>query len=296
MSDPFDFESELNDNDNVGLDAEDRKHVRGKREEWFKGEKGVTYRVSLVYFYPLELAGAMALKRKHEKEGKPAPTREQMVEIANKLLTKRAEELSKASDQLQSHEKLDLSTIRFKRIKGLYKEGLGYVVDRRGKDGPEADEVWKSLGDPKNYFCTVLLVYPTNREGEIQKDQLANLWNVKPWRASSKSYESLIDKSESLKAQEIKDLSIANQDLTLKCTNTDFQNFDIEPVGKALWRKEPRFQAKVLEKAVALYEKLTPFRELSTADLRIKLGMSSASASSGTDVGTDEFAGLLEGV
>lgn len=292
MSDPFDFESEINNEDNVGLDAEDRKHLRGKREEWFKGEKGRTYRVSLVYFYQLELAAAMALKRRHEKEGKPAPTKEQMIEIANKLLAKRAEELSKAADQLQAHEKLDLNNIRFKRVRALYKEGLGYVVDRRGKDGPEADEIWKSLGDPKNYFCTVLLIYPTNAEGEIDKGALANGWTVKPWRASSKSYDSLIGKSESLKAN---DLSIANQDLTLKCTNADFQNFDIEPVGKALWRKEPRFQAKVLEKAVALYDKLSPFREMSTADLRIKLGMSTSS-SSGSDSSSDEFEGLLDGV
>lgn len=284
-----DFEAELEDS--VGLDSDDRKHLRNKREEWFKGEKGVTYRVSLAYFYPLELAAAMAVKKKMEREGKKA-TREQMAEVAAKVIAKRAEELNKAVDQLQPHEKLELNNIRFKKIKALYKEGLGYIVDRTGKDGPEADEIWKSLGEAKNYFCTVLLFYPTNREGEIDKDRFASGWFCKPWRASSKSYDTLIGESESLKAN---DLLISGQDLTMKCTNTDFQNFEIKGAGKALWRRDPKFQAKVLEKAVALYDKLTPFRELSTADLRTKLGMTSVGGS-GTDHGTDEFENLLENV
>lgn len=292
MSDsPFDFETELSENDNVGLDAEDRKHIRGKREEWFKGEKGNTYRVSLAYFYPLELAAAMAIKKKMEREGKQA-TREQMAEAAGKLLAKRAEELQKAVDQLQAHEKLEMNTIRFKKVKAIYKEGHGYFLDRTGKDGADADKFWKDLGDPKSYFCTVLVKYPTNQHGEVVKESLANMWSVIPWRASSKSYEGLIDEAESLKAN---DLSLVSQDLTLKCTNTDFQNFDIKSAGKALWRRDPRFQAKILEKAVTLYEKLTPFRDMSTAEVRMKLGMTSSAG--GTDTsGSDEFEGLLDGV
>ncbi len=85
--------------------------------------------------------------------------------------------------------------------------------------------------------------------------------------------------------------------MTLKCTNTDFQNFDVDAAGKAIWRQDARFQAKVLEQAVALYPKMNPFRELSTAELRIKLGLSSGTATGGgEDVGTDEFSGILSEV
>lgn len=282
---------DLGSEDNVGLEAEDRKHLKNNKLDWFKGQMGVTYRISLLYFYPLEMAVAMAVKRQAEKQGKTA-TKEQMLEAAQKVLTKRAEELGKSVDALEPHEKLSLDNIRFKKVRAHYqKDGVGYVVSRLGKDGPEADEVWKTLGDVKNYFCTIILIYPTNREGELVKESLATHWQVKPWRAHSKIYESLIDEAESLKAN---DLTIANQDLTAKCTNEDFQNFTIKSAGKALWRKDSRFQAKVLEKALEFYDKLSPFRELSTADLRIKLGMSNGSSES--DSSGDDFENLLEGV
>lgn len=293
MADDMDLDNlgEYEDED-VGLRPEDKRHAKSNNEEWFKGEKGVAYRVSFIYFWPLAVAIAAAAKRQAKDKGAAPPTKEQLAEVAKKALAKRSEELNKPIDQLQEHEKLDLSEPHFKKISAHYKEGVGFVVSRLGKDGAEADEVWKMLGDAKSYFCSAILVYPTNRQGELDKASFATNWKVLPWRFSSKVYTQLLAQANSLRSN---DLTIADQDLIITCTNSEFQNFDkIESAGKALYRKSPKLQESVLSTAIKLYPKLTPFRELSTADLRIKLGLSTAAR--GEDVSTDDMEDLLNTV
>ena len=293
MSDPFAELDNLDEqiDENVGLRPEDKKHGKNNQEEWFKGEKGVSYRVAFVHFWSLVSSAAATAQAKAKEKGETL-NREQLVELAKKALAKRAEELGKPVDQLQEHEKLDLTEARFKKIKAHYKEGVGFVVSRLGKDGAEADEVWKMLGEQKSYFCTVLLVYPANREGELDRDEVTKKWKVIPWRFSTKVYGQLHEQASSLRAN---DLTIADQDMVITCTNAEYQNFDkMRGAGKALYRKNPKFQDLVLAKACALYEKLNPFRELSTADLRIKLGL--ASDNKGEDVADDDMDDLLNNV
>ena len=272
--------------DDVGLGAEDKKHARSNQLEWFKGEKGRTYRASLVYFNPLEASVAKAVKKKN-----PQATKDEVLAAIQGVIAKKAESVGKTVEQLTPGDKLDLANVRFKKIEAHYKEGVGYVVSRLGKDGSEADSVWKTLGDVKTYFTTVLILYPTDRDGNPQKEQLTTNWTVIPWRFSNKVFRRLHEVAESLRSN---DLNICMQDLSLKCTNSDFQNFDIDGAGKALWRVSDKFQAKVLEKALPIYEKLVPFRELSTADLKIKLGISDGG---GADTSIDEsFGGLMDQV
>jgi len=271
--------------DDVGLEAEDKKHAATDRQEWFKGEKGNTYRAALIYFHPIDIAAMRAAKKKN-----PEIEREALLEVGQKALAKRAEEREKAIDQLGDHEKLDLRRIQFRKIMAHYKEGIGYVVSRMGKDGKDSDKVWAMMGDLKKYFTTVLLIYPTTREGEIDKNRLSNGWVVKPWRFSGKVYGRLHQVAAGLKSNE---LAISTQDLSLKCTNTDFQNFEIDGAGRGVWLKSDKFRDKVLESAVKLYKELNPFRELSTADLKMKLGLG---GEVGDDVSEDDFDDILENV
>lgn len=271
--------------EDVGLEPEDKKHARSDRQEWFRGEKGWTYRAAFCYFHPLDV---MAMRAAHKKD--KDLTREQLEEVAQKILAKCAEDRKKAVDQLADHEKLYLGRVQFRRIPAHYRDGVGYVVSRLGLDGTDADKVWEQMGEQKVYFTTVLLLYPTNKEGEILRDQLSKGWFVKPWRFSTKVYGRLHQVAEGLRSN---DLSIATQDMSLKCTNTDFQNFEIDGAGKALWLKNDKFRDLVLQRAVKLFKELNPFRELSTADLRIKLGVS---GEVGDDVSEDDFADVLENV
>lgn len=270
--------------DDVGLDPEDKKHIQSGQTEWFKGEKGRTYRVALLYFHPLDIS---AMRAAHKKD--PAMGKEALLEVGKKALAKRAEERSKAVDQLTDADKLHIGRIQFHMTKAYYHEVAKFVASRLGMDGPEADKVWSSLGEEKTYFTTVLVIYPSDRDGTVDKEALVRGSAVKPWRFASKVYERLHQVGGSLRNN---NLSIATQDLTLKCTNTDFQNFDIDGAGPALWLKNDKFRDAILTKAIKLYPDIKkPFRELSTADLRIKLGLDAGSGG-GEDVSDDEFSVL----
>jgi len=292
MSNPFeeDLENvEQYETEDVGLAPEDRQYTKSNDLEWFKGEKGVSYYVACIYFWPL-IISRISRARKEAKAKNETLSKEQETELAKKILTKRAEEYNVAVDQLKDHQKLDLTEAHFKRILFHYKEGMGYIVSRLGKDGDSADEVWKMLGEQKATFTTVLLLYPANRKGELDSERIAKDFRIMPWRLSQKVYNQLHGQAASLRNNK---LSIADQDLLITCTNSDYQNFDkMEGKGPAIWRRSPKFQEVVLAKAYALYDKLQPFRELSTADLRIKLGVSD-SGGRNDDVSIDDVTDLL---
>jgi hypothetical protein len=273
--------------DDVGLDPEDKKHIQSANTEWFKGDKGRTYRVALLYFHPLEIS---VMRAAHKKD--PTLSKDQLLELGKKALAKRAEERSKAADQLGEHEKLHVGRIQFHKIKAYYHEIVKYVQSRLGLDGTDADKVWNSLGEEKTYFTTCIVIYPTDKDGEVNRDLLGKGWTVKPWRFASKVYERLHQVGGSLRSN---DLSIATQDLKLKCTNGDFQNFDIDGAGKAIWLKNDKLRDAILAAALKLYPDVKkPFREMSTADVRIKLGLDSGN--SGDDVSDDEFDDVLADV
>lgn len=274
--------------DDVSLDPEDKQHIQSNRTDWFKAEKGRTYRVALLYFHPLDISIMRAAYKKDK-----TLTKEQLVELGKKALAKRAEERGKAVDQLGEHEKLHTGRIQFHKTKAYYHDTVKYVVSRRGLDGAEADKVWDMLGEEKNYFTTVIVIYPTDKEGNVDRNALTREWKVRPFKFASKVYERLHQVGASLRSN---DLSIATQDLTLKCTNSDYQNFDIDGAGKAVWLKNEKLRDAILAEATKLYGKIKkPFPEMSTADIRLKLGMDSGNA--GEDVsGDDEFDDVLADV
>lgn len=285
--------------DDVGIDSdEDKKHGQSNRSEWFKGDKGRTYRVALVYFHTVDVA-AVAAARGVAKRKNENLTPASMEKIAKEALAAKAKSMDKTVDSLTDIEKLDVTQVKFKKFKAHYKEGVGYVLSRMGMDGADADSVWKSMGDVKNYFTTVVLFYACdkdgnlakNQAGEIDKSALLNNWSLMPWRFGPKTYDSIWTVNKGLRSN---DLTIADQDLILKCDNAEYQNFKITAGGKATWRKSPELQKRILDKAITFYDKLVPFREMSTADLRIKLGM--GGGQSGEEVSADQFTDMLDGV
>lgn len=286
MSEPFDYDEYASD---LGLDEEDRKEAKsGNDIEWYKAtEKGRTDRVALIYFHTVDVAAVTAARKKNSSISK-----EEIQKVATAALADRAQKLGKTPDQLSQVDKLDLSKAQFKRYSAYYPESLnmGYVLSRLGKDGPEADEVWKKLGEPKQYFTTLLLQYPTDRSGNLDKDKLTSGWKLKPWRFSPKRYEAIWKLNNTFVQN---NLSIANQDLSLECKDPKFQQVDVAGVGPAIWLKSEKFKEMVLSKAVAMYEKLCPFREVSTDQLRQKLGMGGSAVS---DVSADDFSDLMVNV
>jgi hypothetical protein len=264
--------------DDVGVDSdEDKKYGSSNRTEWFKGDKGRCYRVALVYFHTVDICAVTTAKHMAKKASTTLSS-EDVEKIAKEAIAKRAASLNKKVDELTPVERLEVNQVKFRKFVAHYKDGVGYVLSRLGLDGAESDVAWKAMGDPKNYFSTVALFYPCDKDGnlprkgdELDKNRILNDWHVLPWRFGPKNYESIWSVNKGLRSN---DLTIADQDLILKCENADFQNFKITGGGKATWRKSPELMRRVLERATTYYEKLIPFREMSTADLQIKLGLS----------------------
>jgi hypothetical protein len=280
----------------AGLDEEGRKYTQ-QRQEWLKMTKGQQVRAAFVYFHPVNKnAVAKALTDAAEKKtAKPTP--EQCVDIGRKALAAHAGKLNKGVDALTPLERLDLSEVKMKRMWFHYQEGLGYVISRLGKDGVEADAVWKKLPEPKITFTTLLLIYPTDRAGNVDKEKLTTNWYIIPWRFHKGVYENIWKLNKGL---EENGTSIASQDVKLDCKVQEYQNIDVQFCGPAIWQKSEKFRGIVLAKAMELYDKLIPFREMTTDQLRGKLGMGGSAvgtagiggdATSGTD-----FTDLLDNV
>jgi hypothetical protein len=172
-------------------------------------------------------------------------------------------------------------------------------MSRLGKDGAEADAVWQRLGEPQQRFSTLLVVYPTDPNGDIPADDAAKRriltdWQIKPWKFGKQTYDEIWKLNEGLKEN---GLGIHLQDVKLECKDAKYQNIKVSFVGKAIWRMKDAVRESVLVAALAQYDKLIPYREVTTDWLRSKLGLAGplAGSDSGTEVSTGrDFGDLLD--
>lgn len=288
----------------IGTDDVDRKRVGSSgKDDWFKPEKR-GYRVSLVYFQPIEMAMATAFRRQ-----KPQATLEQIKAAVSDAMLKRADKLGKPVSEMNLVERTAMDSVQFKTCMAYYKEGFGYAgVDPHASKDDHRFFAAK-LGECKTYVTTALLFYPTDRDGNPSKDpeNLLNNWFIKKWRFSSKMYDKLCKLASGLKDN---DLSLAGQDLLLTCTNDKFQQFDVSVAGKALYRKDKlkdalveyddtkvKFQDAVLMAAAKacgdLGKDLYPFRVMTVDMVKEKLGIVVEGSNSTPDFSEAGAADLL---
>ena len=283
MSNPYDFDTE----NDIGLGDDDKNRVRNNRTDWYDlTEKGRTDRVALVYFHPEDLAQLTKIRRQ-----KADITEAQQKAVVEKVRALKAEKLGKQPDELSVVDMLDLSDLRFKVVDASYKEGLGYAQWPKNIEAHER-EVWNKLPDRKTYVMTVLLIYPTDREGNLEKERLANGWKILPWRFNAEKYDAMKRINRKLQARE-DGSSLATTDLLPTCKEPKFKNITIEDAGPAIWLKNDKFKKAVLEKAVVFYTKLTPFKAYTTEELREKLGLGGGSSAPGSDSSTEDYSSVL---
>lgn len=259
---PFsDYDDYSND-----VDFESNPAQGNERDAWFRSTKGTTDRCSFVYFHRVDVNAVNKARREN-----PKLAQADLQAIATKAIADRATELGKAVTDLTPIDMLDRRTVKFKKLTAHFQEGLGFVISRLGKDGPEADRVWKQLPEPKTYYSTVMIFYPCDKKGQVVRDKetFQSGWSVRPWRLSTRNYEEFDKLNQSLQANSI---SLAGQDFTLECTDSGFQNFKPAGAGPAIWSRTAPFADQVLGRAMEWYEKLVPFREMTTDALRQKLG------------------------
>jgi hypothetical protein len=271
----------------VSLDPEDKAKVGTGNQEWFRMVKGQTALCSFLYYHSYDLMAVKAFRR-----AKKGATPDEIKAVVAKTLEERAKALGKSVDQLTPEDKLNLSQVQFRSCNAHYQQGLGYVLTGLGRDGPEADAVWKKLPEAKTYFTTVLLIYPMTPEGKHDIEGIKKgSWRILPWRFGRNTYEEIWNLNDGLRGNQ---MTIATQDIRLECKDTTYQNMKVSFVGKAVWQSNVAFRNMILSKAIPLYDKLVPFRTLTTDALRAKLGMATSGVQD-VSVGED-FSGILDSV
>lgn len=283
----------------VALDETGEKFT-GKREEWLKFTKGQVIRGAFVFFHRGDL-NAVARAKQVAKRASETLTPDQVKAIGRKWIEERAAKLGKAVTALDQVDLLDTSDAKFRQFLYHYQQGLGYVTSKldasgRTKEGPEADAVWKKLEEPKQGFSTILLIYPTNAKGDIgenEKGRILTDWRLIPWRFSKKTFEEILKINMGLREN---GMSLATQDVKIECKEPQYQQVAVSFVGQAIWQRNDKFRRTVLEAALPMYEKLMPFREITTAQLREKLGMGGGTAATDLSVGGGDFNDLLDRV
>lgn len=272
----------------IGLGDEDKGKVQTNQLEWYKGEKGRTDRVALVYFNTLD-----ATARRKVLQQKPDLSVDQQKAVIVRVRNQLSEKLGKAVDALDQVDLLDTSEARFKTVTASFKKEIGYVAWPKNIP-PSEEKIWAKAGERKDYVITVLLWYPTDREGEVEKERLKH-FRVMPWRFAPEKYDIFRKINKGLLES---GSSISHVDLNFSCSDTQYQKITITQAGPAIYLKNPQLKRLVLEKAVALYSKLNPFRELTIDELREKLGMPpvGGGSTSGADFSNEDFSTVLNGV
>ena len=162
--------------------------------------------------------------------------------------------------------------LQFTGCERHYVQGVGYFLHK----GPEFARI--AGGPPKQSVATILVVWPTDRKGRLNKDAFrrGEGWEVKPWVFSAERYGQLKQQHEQFKLTEY--------DLSLNCTDTQYQKMTFSLCKENLFRKlyeNPKGEhiAKaILEDVAKAAEGIRGdmARDLSLDKIREKLGGSSS--------------------
>ncbi len=189
---------------------------------------------------------------------------------------------------------LDAPTPKFIGCKRLYAQGVGYFMDK----GPEYSRL--AGGAPsKMYVATVICKWPTDSRGNLDKSRFANGdYEINSWVMSVDKYRSIEMKH--------KEFPLGQHDVTLQCTDTQYQKIDISPCRESLFRKiiekDPARAQSIIE-AIQAAAKDVPrdlAQDLTLDQIREKLGKAGGAspvASTGpTSNSSADFDGMLDDI
>ena len=128
------------------------------------------------------------------------------------------------------------ASIRYTGAERIYKPGVGYII----YGGP----AYAQFGTPKQSVATILLVWPTDKDGDLDVGSFkaGKGWQVQPWIFSTDKYNT-IKKSN-------KRFSLLDHDLSIACTDAQYQKMTFTPEGESLLKKlmssdKPEYKAVV---------------------------------------------------
>jgi hypothetical protein len=120
---------------------------------------------------------------------------------------------------------LDQVTPKFVGADTHYLPGVGYFINK----GPEYTKLAGNGNSPKKRIATPVILWPTDNKGNLDKARLASGdCEVKVWIFSSDKYSSL--------KQIHAEFPFGQHDITLNCTDTQYQKMTFSPCKENLFR------------------------------------------------------------
>lgn len=185
--------------------------------------------------------------------------------------------------------KLD-GAVRFTGCDRHYMQGVGYFLHK----GPEYAKV--AGGPPKQAVATVMVVWPTDKKGRLNTEAFGagEGYQVMPWVFSADRYDQLKRRHE--------EFPLTKHDITLTCTDTQYQKMDVTPCKDNLFRKlyeSDKAKAKAI--AAAILDEVRDIekslrndmaRDLTLDQIREKLGGATSTPVTGASAG--DVDGLLD--
>ena len=188
---------------------------------------------------------------------------------------------------------LDAQTPRFVGCKRLYVPNVGYFMDK----GPEYVKL--AGGTPaKMYVGTIICKWPTDSKGQLDKARFSNGdFEINSWVMS-------VDKYRSIGARHT-EFPLGQHDVTLTCTDTQYQKLDISPCRESLFRKiiekNPTLASSIIDAANAAARDLPRdlAQDLTLDQIREKLGKGGVSPIGNSGPASNssaDFDGMLDDI
>lgn len=119
----------------------------------------------------------------------------------------------------------DKAVVRFTGCERVYKEGVGYVLYK--------SPAYAQFGEPRQTVATILLVWPTDKDGELDASSFAagKGYAVQPWIFSPDKYTSI--------KKTHKRFSLLDHDMAMSCPpdGAKYQKLTFTPENESLFRK-----------------------------------------------------------
>lgn len=147
----------------------------------------------------------------------------------------------------------------FKKADIHFHPNLGYFEDL-------GIETQKLFGSPKTKLLTLVVKYPTDAEGKLDKAAfLRGDFKILPWKLAP-------DKFRALKS--INDeFPLSITDFKVLCSDEKYQKMTFTAcAGKALWLENPEVRRRVLQEVQSLELKVDLGKKYTLEEIKVKLG------------------------
>jgi len=143
-----------------------------------------------------------------------------------------------------------------------YKKGVGYFLVK----GPE----YAKLGRPKKAIATIVVKWPSDNDGTLDRDRLTSGFQVLSWTFSKIRYDQL--------ARLHNEWSLGEHDFLFACEDTQYQKGTLTPCKESVFRSiMENEKAAPIQAKIAADIRTDLARDLSLDEIREKAGMDSPS-------------------